>query len=187
MKKLEKDKKVKVLESEYLVKRPWLTAKKERLELPDGRIVPEYWVLEYPDWVNTIAITKEGLFVFVYQYRHALQVSEYELCAGVCEKTDHTALDTAKRELLEETGYGKGQWKHLMSISANPSTQTNMVHCFLATDVEKISTQSLDPTENLVVELLTLEQVKELLKTDQIKQATHLAPLWSYIAENKLF
>ncbi|MDD4820489.1 MAG: NUDIX hydrolase [Flavobacteriales bacterium] len=187
MRKLEKGLKVKVLKSEYLVKRPWLTAKKESLELPDGRNVPEYWVLEYPDWVNTIAVTKDGLFIFVYQYRHALQVSEYELCSGVCEKEDTDALASAKRELLEETGYGNGQWRKLMTISANPSTQTNMVHCFLATDVEKISTQHLDETENLTVETLTLEQVKELLKTDQIKQATHIAPLWRYMAENKLF
>ena len=61
----------KVLESEYLVRRPWLTARRDRLELPDGRIIPEYYVLEYPDWVNVIAITKDGQFVMERQYRHA--------------------------------------------------------------------------------------------------------------------
>ena len=53
----------KVLEREYLIKRPWLTARRDKLQLPDGRIVPEYYVLEYPAWVNVIAITRDGQFV----------------------------------------------------------------------------------------------------------------------------
>ena len=49
---INEDGKWKVLKSEYLSKRPWLTARKDCVELPDGRQNPEYWVLEYPDWVN---------------------------------------------------------------------------------------------------------------------------------------
>ena len=58
MEKIDYKKTWKVLESEYLIKRPWLTARRDKCELPDGRIVPEYYVLEYPDWVNIIAIRK---------------------------------------------------------------------------------------------------------------------------------
>ena len=75
----------KVLESEYLVRRPWLTARRDRLELPDGRIIPEYYVLEYPDWVNVIAITKDGQFVMERQYRHAARKISLELPCGVME------------------------------------------------------------------------------------------------------
>ena len=50
----------KVLRSEYLIRRPWLTARRDEVELPDGRTIPEYFVLEYPDWVNVIAVTKDG-------------------------------------------------------------------------------------------------------------------------------
>ena len=76
----------KVLESEYLVRRPWLTARRDRLELPDGRIIPEYYVLEYPDWVNVIAITKDGQFVMERQYRHAARKISLELPCGVMEE-----------------------------------------------------------------------------------------------------
>lgn len=48
----------KVLDREYIIQRPWLTARRDKVELPDGRIIEEYYVLEYPDWVNVIAITK---------------------------------------------------------------------------------------------------------------------------------
>lgn len=100
----------KVLESEYLVRRPWLTARRDRLELPDGRIIPEYYVLEYPDWVNVIAITKDGQFVMERQYRHAARKISLELPCGVMEEGE-TPLEAAQRELLEETGFGGGQWK----------------------------------------------------------------------------
>ena len=49
----------KVLSSECLIRKPWLTARVDKLELPGGRIMPEYYLLEYPDWVNVIAITKD--------------------------------------------------------------------------------------------------------------------------------
>lgn len=62
----------KTLSQKYLIKRPWLTARVDQVELPTGAIIDEYYVLEYPDWVNTIAITKEGKFVFVRQYRYAI-------------------------------------------------------------------------------------------------------------------
>jgi len=175
-----------VLKSEYLSKEPWFTARKDTVRLPNGNQIPSYYILEYPEWVNVIAITKDGKFVFVRQYRHGLEQVNYELCAGVCEKEDASPLQSAQRELLEETGYGNGQWTEYMVISANPSTMTNLAHCFLAKDVEKISEQHLEDTEDLSVHLLTLEEVKELLETDQIKQSLMAAPLWKYMAKNKL-
>ena len=68
----------KVLTSEYLARKPWFTVRHESIELPDGRRIPDYYVFEYPDWVNVIAITKEGKFVFIDQYRHGLGETDYE-------------------------------------------------------------------------------------------------------------
>ena len=110
-----------IIESEYLIRRPWLTARRDRVKLPTGVEIPEYYILEYPDWVNVIAITKEGKFVLVRQYRHGIKETRYEICAGVCE-TGEEPLLSAQRELYEETGYGNGNWTKLMTISANAST-----------------------------------------------------------------
>lgn len=172
----------KVLKSEYLAREPWFTVRREEVELPTGNRIPEYYVYEYPDWVNVIAITKEQQFVFVSQYRHGLGCTAYELCAGVCEKEDASPLISAQRELLEETGYGNGNWSEFMEISVNPSTHTNLTHCFLAIDVEPVTSQHLEATEDLTVHLLTLNEVKELLNADKIRQALHAAPLWKYLA-----
>ena len=103
------EKKWKILKSEYLFQRPWLTARRDHIQLPDGRENPEFYVLEYPDWVNVIAITKDGQFVMERQYRHALGKTCYELPCGVMEQGEEP-LEAVKRELMEETGYGGGEW-----------------------------------------------------------------------------
>lgn len=175
-----------VLESEYLARKPWFTVRHERLRMPDGRIVPDYYVMEYPDWVNVIAITRDGRFLFISQYRHGLGETRYEIVAGVRDPEDRTTEEAARRELLEETGYGGGRWRKLMTIGANPSTQNNLTHCYVAVDVEPVGNQHLDATEDIRVHLFTPDEVRELLLGDEIRQALMAAPLWRYFAENKL-
>ncbi|MDO4163872.1 MAG: NUDIX hydrolase [Bacteroides sp.] len=179
------DRKWEVLKSEYLIRRPWLTARRDLVKLPTGVEIPEYYILEYPDWVNVIAITKEGQFVLVRQYRHGLQETRYEICAGVCEEGEDP-LVSAQRELYEETGYGQGCWTEWMTISANASTMTNLTHCYLAVDVELISTQHLEETEDLSVHLLSEKEVKCLLLNDEVKQSLMAAPLWKYFALQRM-
>ena len=179
---INEEKKWKVLSSEYLIKRPWLTARRDVAELPDGRINHEYYVLEYPDWVNIIAVTKDGQIVMERQYRHGLGNTCYELPCGVIEAGE-TPLEAAKRELQEETGYAGGEWKEWMTLSPNPATSTNLAHSFLAVGVEKVSGQHLDATEDIDVYLLSQDEVRELLAENQILQALMAAPLWKYFYE----
>ena len=49
-----RDMKWRTLSSEYLIRRPWLTARRDTVELPNGTVNDEYYVLEYPDWVNVV-------------------------------------------------------------------------------------------------------------------------------------
>lgn len=171
----------KVLESEYVHKRPWLTVRKERFEMPNGNIIPEYYVLEYSNWVNVIAITTEGQFILVKQYRPGIGRTCFELCAGVCEPDDISPLESAQRELLEETGYGGGQWSEFIRVAPNASANTNFSYCFIAQGVKKINDQSLEDSEDLTVHLLSYSQVKALLDNGEIVQATMAAPLWKYV------
>ena len=149
-----------VLESEYLFRRPWLTARRDKVRLPNGNINPEFYVLEYPDWVNVIAITD-----------------------GVCEKGE-TPEQAARRELLEETGYGDGEWTLSLVSAPNASTSNNHCYSFVATGVRKITGQHLEATEDISVHLKTREEVLELMLSGQIRQATMLSPLWKYFAEH---
>lgn len=169
-----------LLDSEYLIKRPWLTARRDRVKLPTGQINDEFYVLEYPDWVNVIAVTEEGNFVMIEQYRHGLGEIQMEICAGVVEKGEHH-LDAAKRELLEESGFGGGDWKLLTVLSGNPSTTNNLTYCYVAEGVRKISDQHLDRTEDVAVRILSRKEVENLLANDSMKQSLMVAPLLRYL------
>jgi len=171
----------KVLTSRYLFKRPWLTARLDSARLPDGREVPEYYVLEYPDWINVIAITEDGRMIMERQYRHGIGKTAYELPCGVIEKGEDPLI-AAKRELQEETGYGDGNWTLLMGGAPNPGSQNNYCHSFLATGVRKISGQNLDATEDISVHLMDVAQVRSLLERGEILQILHAAPLWKFFA-----
>lgn len=172
------------LKSEIIVSRPpWLRVRHDEVRLPDGCINPEFYVLEYPDWVNVIAITEDGKFVMELQYRYGIDRTCYEIPAGVMEEGE-TPEQAARRELEEETGYTGGVWTHLMSASGNASTTSNLTHSFLAVGVKPNGKRHLDKTEDLDVELLTRSQVYDLLLRDEIKQSQMAAPLWRFFALN---
>ena len=175
----------KILDTEYLIRRPWLTARRDKVKLPDGRIIDEYYVLEYPTWINVIALTADGQMVFVRQYRHALGVTRLELTAGVVEQGE-TPLHAAQRELQEETGYGGGQWREFLVTAPNPGVMTNLTHTFLAEGVTRISTQHLDPTEDLEVHLCSPHEALTMLQQGEFLQALMVAPLWKFFAERKM-
>lgn len=174
-----------VLQSERLSNRPWFSVRRERVELPTGAIIPDWYIFEFPNWVNVIAITKDDKFVLISQYRHALGRTNYELSAGCCEDGE-TPEQSARRELLEETGYGGGKWQQFMVTSPNPTNHNNLVYTFLATDVEQITDQHTEESEDIRVELMTREEVEELLHNDEIIQCLHAAPLWRYMAQFSL-
>ena len=71
-----------VIESEYLFREPWLTARREHVKLPTGAEIQDFYVLEYPEFCNVIAITKEGKFLMERQYRHAMGFTAYEICGN---------------------------------------------------------------------------------------------------------
>ena len=73
--------------------------------------------------------------------------------------------------------------RKIQQQSLLPATQNNLTYCYLATGVEPLGEQHLDPTEDLRVHLLTREEVLELLRTDRIRQALMAAPLWRYFGE----
>lgn len=175
----------KTLDSEYVFKRPWLTARRDRVMLPNGVVNDEFYILEYPTWVNVIARTVDGRFVMVEQYRHGLDDIFIELCAGVVEDGEDP-LDGAKRELAEETGYEGGEWSLQMVISGNPSVTNNLTYCYLADGVELRHEQQLDRTEDIGVKLLTEQELYDLLMRDEMKQSLMAAPLWRYFALKKM-
>ena len=161
-------------ESKYLFKDTWMTVRADTCTKPDGKIITPYYVYEFPDWVTAFAITKDGKVIMEKQYRHALGQVHYEIPGGCVDKEDSSFEVAVRRELLEETGYQFDHFEFLGNISANPSTNANMMHLFLATGGEYVQKPSLDEGEDIEVQLFTIDEVKDLLRNNQIIQSMHV-------------
>lgn len=174
-------KKWEVTESSYLFRHKYLTVRKDTVVTQKGTVIPDFFVIECANWVNVIAITEEGLFVMEEQYRHGLGIISFEICAGIIDEGE-LPIDAAKRELLEETGYGGGKWEEFMRSSPNHSSMNNTNYTFLAKGVKRISKPHQEDTEFIKVSLKTLEEVRILLENNKIIEGVMQAPLWKYLA-----
>jgi len=169
------------LEKSYLFRRPpWLVLRHQHFRLPTGREIPDYWISEYPPWVNVVAVTASDEIVLVRQYRPAIAAVHYELPAGVVEAGED-AETAGRRELREETGYGQGRWTVLAQLSANPALQTNITTTLLAEGVEPLCEPAPEQTEDLRVHVVKLDQVLAILDRGDMIQALHAAPLLRYL------
>lgn len=165
----------------YLYRRPpWLVLRQQRFRLPTGREIADYWISEYPPWVNVVAVTKDDRFVFVRQFRPGIAAVHYELPAGVVEVGEDVQA-AAKRELLEETGFGGGTWSLLATLSANPALQNNMTTTFLAEGVESVHAPAPEQTEDLRIHLVKVGDAVGILDGGEMIQALHAAPLLRYL------
>src|SRR5690606_33850643 len=115
----------KLLESKYIIQRPWATLRVDKLELPNGNIKDEYYVLEYPTWVNMVAITADGTVRVVKQDGHVEDQIMVELPAGVVEDDEEREV-AARRELLEEAGYPFDKIEYICELLATPATSGNL-------------------------------------------------------------
>ena len=167
----------KTLSSEYLFKDTWFTVRKDVCEKPDGKIVSPYYVYEFPTWVSAVAFTEDNRIVMVRQYRHAIEETIIEIPGGCVDDTDPSLENAVARELLEETGFEFSQYQYLGKISPNPSTNNNWMHMFLATGGKKITEQQLDHNEEIEVVLLSIDELKQLLRENRIFQAMHVTTI----------
>lgn len=167
----------KVLTREYLARKPWYTVRVDRVELPNGTVIPEYWINEYAPWVNVVAVTEDDQVVLIRQYRHGIEKVHYELPAGTTDPEDTSLEEAARRELREETGYGGGRWSLLATLSANPALQNNLTYTYLAESVTRLGAAALEASEEITVHLTPLAEVEALLENGGFVQALHAAPL----------
>ncbi len=165
----------KVLESQFIFNDPWLKVRREKCETPSGKIVEPYYVYDFTTWVGGFSLTKDGKVIMIRQYRHALGEECIEIPGGCVDSTDANLEAAIRRELLEETGYQFDKVEHLGGISPNPSTNSNLLHMFLATGGEKVASQSLDENEEIEVLLLSMDELKQLLRENKIIQSMHVS------------
>ncbi|WP_217606184.1 NUDIX hydrolase [Chitinophaga sp. GbtcB8] len=164
----------KTLHSEYIYKDAWLTARKDRCITPTGKIVEPYYVLEYANWVNGLAIAEDGRVIMVRQFRQGFRQTLLEIPGGTMDPEDASPEIAMRRELLEETGHSFEQMTYLGEICPNPASSNNVTHMFLATGGKKVQEQQLDQNEEIEIVYLTMEELKQMLLKQEIKQSLHV-------------
>jgi len=169
------DLKWKTLSSAYLFNDRWFKVRKEVCETPAGKIVDPYYIYDFSTWVAALAVTEDGKLLMVRQYRHALGEVCIELPGGCVDDTDKDLEAAIAREILEETGYRFASYEYLGKISPNPSTNSNLLHMFLARGGKKVAEQQLDDNEEIEVVELSMDELKQLLRENKILQAMHVS------------
>lgn len=168
----------KVLNSRELHKTKITRFRVDECELGNGKIMPAYYVLEFPDWVNIVPVNSHGEIILIRQYRHALAELTIEVPGGSIDKSDQSPIAAAKRELQEETGYTSENWQSLVKYAPNPAMQNNFMHTFLALDCKLSDPQNLDPYEEIEVFAASLSEVRTMLKNGEINHSIVAASLY---------
>ncbi|HEV2832192.1 MAG TPA: NUDIX hydrolase [Hanamia sp.] len=174
----------KILSSEYLSRHKYFTARKDKCETPDGKIIEEYFVVELPKTACAVAITQEGEVLMVNQYRHPIKETILEIPGGFVDEGD-TPQQAMTRELKEETGYEFSSIIPIGKIAANPGVLDNFTYFFLAQGGIKTGVQKLDANEELVVEKISVEELKTLFLENKIAQALHNCCIFYALREMK--
>ena len=147
----------KLLNTEYLVDAPWLKVAKEKCELPNGKVIDDFYTLWQPDWVLILARTAEGKWVMTEQYRHGTGKIALEFPAGIIDKGE-TPEQAAIRELQEECGYGLDERRetgdesgvvYLGAYPVNPDRHRGVFHVVFIDNVIKNGGTHFDSTEDI--------------------------------------
>lgn len=170
--------------------RPWtlLSTRAERdfriftarsLDVADPRNGQEYvrTVLQCPDWVNVLALTRNKRVILVRQFRFGTWSNTLEIPGGMVDAHETDIQAAALRELEEETGFVAGRVERLGISHPNPAIQTNRLHSFLALDCEKTGAAHQDASEDIEVLEVDRAEVPKLVASGAITHSLVLAAL----------
>ncbi len=166
-----------VTASSYVIDTHFLRLRKDTIELPNGSIVEDYYVRESRGFVIVFAITEDRRVVLVRQYKHGIAQELLELPAGAIDPGEKP-LQTAVRELVEETGYTAPSMEHVRTFIVDPTNSDSIAHLFLARNARQTAQQDLDVTENIEVELADLDELRRFVRDGTIDSVAHVASIY---------
>lgn len=172
-----------VLSSRTALRDRWIDVTADACRDARGNVLDPFYTLAYADWVQVVALTPDDRIVLVRQYRHGARARTLELPAGGMDAKDATPVDTAQRELREETGFLSTNMRHICSLHPNTATHRNQCHTVLALDAVRGAETIHEAGEDIVVETLPLATVLAGLASGLLPQAMHVSALLLALSE----
>ena len=154
--------------------------RKDRIALPSGTIIDDYYVRESRGFSAVFALTPDGGVVLVRQFKYGIGRVVLELPSGFVDEGE-SPQDAAVRELAEETGYLAESMEFVCTFVPDPTNSTTLMHLFLARNARPELEQKLDATEDIVVEVVTLDRLRGQLRAGEIDSATQAAAIYTML------
>jgi len=167
------------ISTEHIVRDQWIDIRRSAYRFPDGRVFAPYYSFTRKDYAVVVASDESGRFVCVRQFRQGIREVTTEFPAGAIEAKDgqdaaEAALEAAKRELREETGYVSDCWRHLLTIPSSATISDNYAWLFTAENCRPEAGQQLDEMELLEVTTHTEKEIDGMIGSGNFQQAVHV-------------
>ena len=153
-----------------------LDVRRDTVRLPDGNQATREYIV-HPGAVVVIPVLNDGTLLFERQHRYPIRATVLELPAGKIDPGEDIAL-TARRELLEETGYEAAHWRHLGVMHPCIGYANEKIEIFLATGLRQVAGQQLDHGEFLTLLSLSLDQAAEHVRSGGITDGKTITALY---------
>jgi ADP-ribose pyrophosphatase YjhB (NUDIX family) len=148
------------VESEWPFRSDFLSIRRDRCRLPDGRLSPDMYFMELRDFAMTVAVTSGGEVLLCREYKHGVGDVAFTLPAGFVEPGEAPAA-AARRELREETGHDGDAFEPLGTHLVFPSLSGVRGHFFLATGVRRVTVPRPDEFEEIEVVVVPLRELRQ--------------------------
>lgn len=175
-------KKWKTISSELAFNNKWFKVQKDVVELPNGKIIDDYYLWNRGDVVLIVAITKAQKIVLVRQYKHGGRDIFIEVPAGWIEDGENVKI-AAERELIEETGFKSDDVKLLTILIGEPTKKIGKTYVYLAENVVKIMNQKLDENEDIEVTEYEFDEVINMIYDGKIIVPSTIAAIFLAMKE----
>ncbi len=146
----------------------FLTVEKHRVQLPDGREIPDWAWVVVPDYTTVVAVTREGQFVCFKQIKYAVTGTSLAPAGGFIDPGE-TPLVGAQRELLEETGYAADHWVEMGCYAGDANRGSGRAWLFLATGAHPVAAPNDEDWEEHQMVLLNRAELEAALKAGDFR------------------
>ena len=167
----------KVLESEKIIDNKWIVVEKQKCDVGDNKIIEDYYIVKKKDYV-IIVVEDEGSILFLKQYRHGIGEIILNLPMGLIDEAE-TPESTAKRELMEETGYHADELIFIGEFFLAPSYINSKAHVFYARGAKKkqeIEIPDIGEKDAILLKI-SKSELKKLLDKNEIKAMSAITAL----------